>query len=81
MADTISTQEIAHLISALCGLSVEQVLAASPLSLIIDSLTMLQVLAEIEKRYSVTIDETKISPGDFRSIDTLTHLLHQLRQG
>jgi acyl carrier protein len=38
---------------------------------VVDSLGLLQLIAWVEKRYAIPIDDVEISPENFRSVDAI----------
>lgn len=47
---------------------------------VLDSLTLVQLLVEIEQRFAVTIPLEELEIDDFRSITSITQLIHRRTQ-
>ena len=44
---------------------------------VLDSLTLVQLLVDLEQRFGVTIPLEELEIDDFRSITSITHLIHR----
>lgn len=47
---------------------------------VVDSLGLLQLIAWVEQRYEIPIDEVELSPDHFRSVDAICRFVDQARK-
>ena len=47
---------------------------------VLDSLTLVQLLVDLEQRFGITIPLEELEIDDFRSITSITHLVHRRKQ-
>lgn len=50
-------------------------------SCILDSVDIMQTVALIEDRYSITIPAKDVNPGNFNSVDSIVRLIHSIKKG
>ncbi|MGH3778401.1 MAG: acyl carrier protein [Pseudonocardiaceae bacterium] len=47
---------------------------------VVDSLGLLQLIAWVEQRYQIPIDDVEISPDNFRSVDAIHHFVEDAKK-
>jgi len=47
---------------------------------VVDSLGLLQLIAWVEQRYQIPINEVEISPDNFRSVDAICHFMKDVKK-
>jgi len=47
---------------------------------VVDSLGLLQLIAWVEQRYQIPINEVEISPDNFRSVDAICHFVKDVKK-